>query len=275
MMNEILHHLQDTEYLHGELYGIPLYLTNHTLVMWVVSVLLVVLVGYVGWRFRRRVSPVPRGFVMNVIEAYVIYVRDELVYPIMGKKTGKKWLGFILTLFIFLLGCNLWGLVPDLYVPGSKALVGHKMKISGGATGNIWINGGLAVLVLFSGMIFGIKNHGVLGYIKNYVPHGVPLLLFPLLWPIEVFGTLIKHAVLAIRLFANMLAGHGVLFGVIGTAAIFVEMLGNLGVGFMASLAPIALGLLIYMLEILVAIIQAYVFSLLSVIFLDMQVSGH
>ena len=275
MMKEILHHLQDSTYLHGEFYGIPLYLTNHTLVIWVVSLLLVCLVGYVGWRFRRQVSPVPRGFVMNMIEAYVIYVRDELVYPIMGKETGKKWLGFILSLFLFLLGCNLWGLLPDLYIPGSKAFAEHKMKISGGATGNLWINGGLALLVLVLGMIYGIKNHGLLGYNKNYVPEGVPILLFPLLWPIEVFGTLIKHAVLAIRLFANMLAGHGVLFGVIGTAAIFVELLGNLGFGMIAAIAPVALGLLIYMLEILVAIIQAYVFSLLAVIFLDMQVSGH
>jgi len=275
MMKEILHHLKDSTYLHGEFYGIPLYLTNHTLVMWVVSLLLVCLVGYVGWRYRRQVSPVPRGVLMNMIEAYVIYVRDELVYPIMGKETGKKWLGFILSLFLFLLGCNLWGLLPDLYIPGSKAFAEHKMKLSGGATGNIWINGGLALLVLISGVIYGIKNHGLLGYIKNYVPHGVPILLFPLLWPIEVFGTLIKHAVLAIRLFANMLAGHGVLFGVIGTAAVFVELLGNLGFGMMAAIAPVALGLLIYMLEILVAIIQAYVFSLLSVIFLDMQVSGH
>lgn len=268
MLHTIQHHLLDHTYTAWELAGYTLYVTKHTVVMWIVSGLMLLLVIGVG-RWYRGNPVAPKGLLMNSLESFVLYVRDELVYPIMGREVGRDYLSFTLTLFLFILGCNFLGLVPTIKFGG------WVIYPSATATGNVWISGGLAVFVLAMGVIFGIQEHGFIGYLAGFVPEGIPWWLIPLMWPIEVVGTLIRHAILAVRLLANMMAGHAILFGILGTAALFVGMLPSLAAGYAAALAPVLLGLLIYALEFLVALIQAYVFTLLSVIYLDMQVSGH
>jgi len=268
MLQTILHHLLDHSYIAWDLAGYTLYLTKHTVVMWIVSGLM--LLGVLSVARRYRGEPVaPEGLLMNAVEGFVLYVRDEVVYPIMGREHGEDYVGFTLTLFLFVLGCNFLGLIPTIRVGG------WVLYPSATATGNVWISGGLAAFVLVMGVVFGVREHGLFGYLANFVPEGIPWWLIPLMWPIEVVGTLIRHAILAVRLLANMMAGHAVLFGILGTATLFVGMLPSLAAGYAAALAPVLLGLLIYALEILVAVIQAYVFTLLSVIYLDMQVSGH
>lgn len=267
MLHTIQHHLLDHSYTAWEVAGYTLYITKHTVVMWIVSALMVLFVVGVARRYRGD-TKAPSGVLMNVLESFVLYVRDEIVYPIMGEEHGEEYLSFTLTLFLFLLGCNFLGLIPTIEIGG------WVVYPSATATGNVWISGGMAAFVLVMGVVFGIKEHGFFGYLANFVPEGIPFWLVPLMWPIEVVGTVIRHAILAVRLLANMLAGHAILFGILGTAALFVGMLSP-QTGYAAALGPIALGLLIYALEVLVAIIQAYVFTLLSVIYLDMQVSGH
>lgn len=271
-MSEIIHHLVDHTYLQLVQVGpISFAITKHTVVMWIAAGLTFLLVAYVGARFRASLNGVPKGVLMNATEALVIYVRDQMVYPIMGEETGQRYLSLILTLFLFIFTCNLLGLIPTIAVPATDITI----YPSATATGNPAINFGLAIAVLVIGVADGIREHGLIGYLTNYVPHGVPVWIAPLMWPIEFLGTLIKHAVLAIRLMANMLAGHAVLFGILLSAVIFVEIIPLTPLGLAASVVPVLLGLLIYALEILVALIQAYVFALLSAIFLDMQVSGH
>jgi F-type H+-transporting ATPase subunit a len=275
MVETILHHLKDSTYMTlGSLGSIQFLLTKQTVVMWIAAVITLLLVGYVGLLYRRNLSGVPRGYLMNAVEAYVLYVRDSMVYPIMGKETGRNYLPFILTLFTFLLVCNFLGLIPTITlveVPGTSVPI----YPSSTPTGNPWINIGLASMVLVLGIIGGIKEHGFFGYLGSFVPHGVPFFVAVIVWPLEVFGTLIKHAVLAVRLLANMVAGHAVLFGILGAAGILFGLVGSPLGGWPVSLVPVMLGLLIYAVEVLVAIIQAYVFTLLSVIFLDMQIAGH
>ena len=137
------------------------------------------------------------------------------------------------------------------------------------------MNGALAVFVLGVGIIGGIREHGFFGYLGGFVPDGVPIFVAFIIWPLEIFGTLIKHAVLAVRLLANMVAGHAVLFGILAAAGLIFKLVGSTLAGWPVSMVPVMLGLLIYSVEVLVAIIQAYVFTLLSVIFLDEQVAGH
>lgn len=258
----------------GSVGSVQFMLTKQTVVMWIAAALSLLLVTYVGVLYRRSVNGVPRGYLMNTLEAFVLYVRDSMVYPIMGEKHGKQYLPLILTLFTFLLICNFLGLVPTIatyWLPGPDVTI----YPSATATGNPWVNFALAILVLFIGIIGGIKEHGLFGYLGNFVPHGVPIFVAAIIWPLEVFGTLIKHAVLAVRLLANMVAGHAVLFGILGAAGLVFKLLGSALIGWPVSMVPVMLGLLIYAVELLVAIIQAYVFTLLSVIFLDMQIAGH
>jgi len=246
-------------------------ISKHSVVLWIAALVSLLAVGYCGWRYRNSVSSVPRGFLMNLVEAFVIYVRDKMVYPIMGEELGDKYLNLILTLFTFILTCNFLGLIPKIKIPGIHLV----LYPSGTATGDPWVNLGLASMVLFVGAAHGIREHGLLGYIGNFVPHGVPWPVAILMFPIEVFGTLIKHVILAVRLLANMVAGHAVLFGILGAAVVFTQNIPTPALGLSMSVIPVALALLIYVLEIIVALIQAYVFTLLSVIFLEMQVSGH
>lgn len=275
MLNDILHHLQDSTYMTlGSVGSMQFILTKQTVVMWIAAGLSLLLIGYVGMLYRRTTSGVPRGFLMNAIEAYVIYVRDNMVYPIMGEKHGRDYLPMILTLFTFLLACNFLGLVPTVatgWLPGPDVTI----YPSATATGNPWVNVALAAFVLAMGIYGGIKQHGLFGYLGGFVPSGVPIFVAFIIWPLELFGTLIKHAVLAVRLLANMVAGHAVLFGILAAAGLIFKLVGSTLVGWPVSMVPVVLGLLIYAVEVLVAIIQAYVFTLLSVIFLDEQVAGH
>lgn len=272
-MSELKHHLVDHTYTKLFEWGVPFYLTKHTIVLFIASLVALGIVLYVGLRYRRKKSLVPRGMIANALEEFVVKIRDGMVYEVMGKETGKRYLNFILTLFFFLLVCNFLGLVPTISlveIPGTSI----PLYPSAAATGNLSVNLALAVVVFLFGMIDGIRVHGPLGYLAHFA-HGAPWYSWPIVWPIEVLGTLIKHAVLAIRLLANMIAGHAVLFGILLMAVQFVEQAQSVSIAFLAAAGPVILGLLIFCIEILVAIIQAYVFTILSVIFLDLQVGHH
>jgi F-type H+-transporting ATPase subunit a len=177
----------------------------------------------------------------------VLFVRDEIAIANLGQKNGKKFAPLIVTFFFFILTCNLMGLIPLFSTP----------------TGNINVTAALAILTLLTGQIFGIKYNGLFKHIKSLVPPGVPLFLLPLLFIIEIMGLLAKHFALIVRLFANMIAGHIVFFALLGLIFVFKSLL----------VAPVSVGFALFvdLLEILVAFIQAYIFTLLSAIFIGMS----
>ncbi|MCZ6779397.1 MAG: F0F1 ATP synthase subunit A [Acidobacteria bacterium] len=230
---------------HLEIGGVDLSITKHVVMMWLASLLIIMLFS-VTLRNRRTV---PRGLA-NLLEMLVVFVRDELAVKNIGEE-GKRFAPYLLTTFFFILTCNLLGLVPYMAT----------------ATGNISVTAGLAIVAFLVVQMGGVQAHGFVGYVKNFVPQGVPLWLYPLLFPIEILGMLIKHFVLCVRLFANMLAGHFVLVTFI--CLIFV----------MKSIwvAPISVSfaLFVSLLEILVAIIQAYIFAMLASLFIGMAVHSH
>jgi F-type H+-transporting ATPase subunit a len=252
----ILHHVTDGDSLElpllGEIHlprlfiaGFDLSITRHLVMMWLAAVLLVALFA-LALRSRGRV---PRGL-RNLLEMLVVFVRDELAVKNIGEE-GRRFVPFLLTTFFFILTCNLLGLVPYMATP----------------TGNISVTAGLAILSYLVTTWAGIRAHGVGGFLRSFVPHGVPVYIAPIIFPIEVLGTWIRTFVLCVRLFANMLAGHFVIVTLICLIFVMKSV-------FVAPMS-VAFALFISLLELLVAFIQAYIFTMLTSLFIGMSVHSH
>lgn len=222
---------------------IDLSITNHVVMLWIASIFLILLFGF---SFRAR-KLVPTG-IAALLEMLVLFLRDEIAIANLGAKDGKKFTPLIATFFFFILTCNLMGLMPLFTTP----------------SGNVNVTGALALITFFTGQVFGIKQNGLLGYIKSLVPTGVPIWLIPIMFIIEIMGLLAKHFALIMRLFANMIAGHIVIFAFLSLIIIFKS--------FWAAPFSIGFAIFVNFLEILVAFIQAYVFTILSTLFIGMAI---
>ncbi len=227
-----------------DLFGYELPVTKHAVMMWVASLLALLTLGWIA----RRARLVP-GKAQSMVEIVVLFIRDEVAIKNMGEEDGRRWTPFLLTTFFFILFCNVLGMVP----------------FGGSATGNISVTGAMAglTLVLIHGT--GIARFGIIGHWKNYLPPGLSGWLFPitaLLFVIEVMGTLFKSFALCMRLFANMIAGHMIVLSFLGL--IFV-----IGMVFI----PISVGLALFigLLELLVIPLQAYIFTMLTSLFIGMS----
>lgn len=222
------------------------------------------------WRF------VTKSRFAHMIEVICGYLRESTVRPLLHERTNRL-MPFLWTLFFFILINNLMGLIPILdihnVIAGKMApevVAQHKAFIGGTATQSIWVTLALAII---SGIMInyaGIKELGLGGYLKHLTADA-PVFVWPIIIPIEMLGTLIKPAALAIRLFANMTAGHILVAVLLGFAAQgFLSVSDNaiLGVfvGILSSLGVIA----IYFLEIFVAFLQAFVFMFLTTVFISL-----
>ena len=219
---------------------IDLSITRHVVMMWVASLVLVLML----LRTVRKGKLIPSG-IGNFFEAIVVFLRDEVVLPIMGDR-GRKYLPFLLTMFFFILFCNLLGLVP----------------YSATATGNISVT---AALALFSFLVMlgaGIANNGLFGYFKSLIPSGVPPWLLVILVPVELISLFVKPFALCVRLFANMVGGHVAILVFLGLIVILQSE--------WVALASVPFSAAIYLLEIFVSFVQAFVFTLLSTVFIGM-----
>ena len=236
----ILRHLYDSQQWHLPFLPsihLPYPLSSHALMVCLGSLLLIV---FFCLLYRKK-ERVPRGL-SNVIESMVEFIRDQISIACLGREEGLKMTPFFCTLFFFILFLNFLGLIP----------------LFASATANFNVTGALA-LVIFSIMIFGaIYKNGLFNFLKSFFPPGFP-------WPAKIFiglleflSVFIKTFALMIRLFANMLGGHLTITVLIGLVAFL---------GYIA-LPVIVIALFIYLLEVLIAFIQAYVFTLLSAIFI-------
>lgn len=212
----------------------------------VMTAVVAALIGFLAWRTDRR-SLAPKGLLRNAFEGLILLIRDGMVRPAMGKKDGDKFVPFFCTCFVFVLTANWIGLVP---IP----------IIGGTITSNLKVTGALALIIFTTSVTMGFKYNGLAGFPKLFIPGGLPAAVVPLIFALELLGFLVKHGVLALRLFAVMLAGHLVIGAFIGMIFKFESF----GVAFGA--VPFAL--FIYLLETLVGFLQAYVFTLLSVLFI-------
>jgi len=267
--------------------GIDFSVTKHVLMIWIVAALLFLLITSVVRRYLRQ-SPdrlVPSGF-MGALEAVVEFVRDSIVEPNVGKKWVRTWTPLVLTFFVFILGANAIGLIPAfdvlallqhtvLHLPEDSFLV---RVLHGGATatGNFNVTAALASITFFAIIIAGVRAHGFVQHWKNLVPHGLPLPIYGLLIPIEILSMFVRPFALTMRLAANMTGGHIALLVIVSFVFIFTELfasaLAGVGVGVFLSL-PLAVG--ISALEIIVVLVQAYVFTLLTAVFIGMAIHVH
>jgi F-type H+-transporting ATPase subunit a len=196
----------------------------------------------------------PRGGFQNGMEALIIFIRDEVAIPTIGKDKYAKYLPYLLSVFIFILLGNLIGLLPWGVT----------------ATSGISVTGALAVITFLITNFSGTKD-----YWKHiFNPPGVPLLVKPIIVPVEILGLFTKPITLAVRLFANMLSGHLVIVSLLGLIFIFSAKMGTVaGVGSIFIAVPMTI--FIYVLKILVSLIQAYIFTMLSALYFGMAVEEH
>jgi F-type H+-transporting ATPase subunit a len=264
--------------------GIDFSVTKHVLMLWVVATLVFLLVTLSVRRYVRQERLVPTGF-MNALESIVEFLRDSVIAPAVGDKWVKTWAPLLLTLFVFILGANAIGMIPIfetleltnhwlIHAPEESFFV-QMMHGGSTATSNFNVTAGLAVVSFFAIIVAGSKAHGFVGHWKNLVPHGVSPALAVALIPIEILGMLVRPFALTMRLAANMTGGHIAILAILSFVFIFTEMAGpvvGMGTGLLFSV-PLAVG--IYALEIIVILVQAYVFTLLTAVFIGMAIHAH
>jgi len=216
-------------------------ITKTLFMMFLVSIFSVLLLTFAAKSNVRNKAPKGVG---NFVEIIIVFIRDEIVLPNMGKE-GLRLLPYFLSLFFFILFSNLFGLIPFMAQP----------------TKNLSVTTALALLTFFITQIEGMKKNGVIGYFKGLVPHGIPGFVLPVMIIVEFIGLFTKPFALLMRLFANITAGS-------------IIILSLLGLIFVMSYAGIAIALpftlFIYCLELFIALLQAYIFTMLSVLFVSM-----
>jgi len=263
--------------------GIDFSVTKHVLMLWLVAAMLFAVITWVVRRYLKQDRLIPSGL-MNGLEAVVEFVRDEIVQPSVGKKWVAMWAPLILTLFFFILVANAIGLVPVFDVLG---LLDHfvlhtsehsflKRLLHGGttATSNFNVTAALATITFGSIIVAGSKAHGFLKHWLNLVPPGLAWPIYVLLIPIEVMGMFVRPFALTMRLAANMTGGHIAILAILSFVFLFTEMAGaaaGIGVGVLSL--PLSVG--ISALEIIVVLVQAYVFTLLTAVFIGMAIHVH
>jgi F-type H+-transporting ATPase subunit a len=265
--------------------GIDFSVTKHVLMLWLVAAVVFAVVTFVVRRYLKQDRLIPAGF-MNGLEYVVEFVRDSIVQPNVGRKWVLTWTPLILTLFIFILCANAIGLIPIFEVLGLlDRWVLHtdehsfiKQVMHGGttATANFNVTAALATVTFGAIIVAGSLAHGFVKHWKNMVPHGLPAFVYVILIPIEIMGMFVRPFALTMRLAANMTGGHIAILAILSFVFLFTELFGRaiagIGVGLVVSV-PLAVG--ISTLEILVVLIQAYVFTLLTAVFIGMAIHVH
>jgi len=265
--------------------GIDMSVTKHVLMLWIVATLLFVTITWVVRRYLRQERLIPTGF-MGALEIVVEFVRDTIVQPNVGNKWVMVWTPMLLTLFLFIFVANLIGIVPIFDV---LALLNHSVihapeesfftrVLHGGvtATGNYNVTAALATITFFAIIIAGSRAHGFVKHWTNMIPSGMPWPIYFILIPIEIMGMFVRPFALTMRLAANMTGGHIAILAILSFVFIFAELfsraIAGVGVGVVLSL-PLAVG--ISGLEIIVILVQAYVFTLLTAVFIGMAIHAH
>ena len=264
--------------------GIDFSVTKHVLMLWIVAGLLYVVVTALVRRYLKQERSIPSGL-MNGLEYVVEFIRDSVVLPNVGKKWVNTWTPLILTLFVFILAANAIGMFPIFEVlalvdrlvlhTGPESFINRVVHGSTTVTGNFNVTGALATITFGAIIIAGTRAHGFVKHWKNLVPGGLNPVITIGLIPIEVLGMIVRPFVLTMRLAANMTGGHIALVTLMSFVFIFTELFGRsiaYGVGFFVSV-PFAVA--ISGLELIVILVQAYVFTLLTAVFIGMAIHTH
>ncbi len=236
--------------------------TKHLFFLVLASLLTILTIGLAARSAGRTNAgrEAPRG-ILNIFEAFYVYLRDDVAMANIGHG-GEKFVPYVVTLFFFILYANLLGLVP----------------FGASATGNISVTAALAIVSLIVIEVAGFKALGPKGYMGTifYIPKGIPgVMKVPMLiimTPVELIGKLAKPFALAVRLFANMTAGHFVILSLLGLIIVYGDVSAT---GLAAVSGSLALGLFVMFLEIFVSFLQAYIFTVLTSVFIGLIRHAH
>ena len=288
----IIHHVSNSDISHPiihlpTLFGIDFSVTKHVFMLWLVSLLVGIAVIVPVRRFLSSDRSVPTGW-MSALETIVQFIRDSIVKPNVGPKWVMTWTPLVLTFFFFILFANGVGMIPifdvlgafNRFILGVPASDSHNVlngMLHGGTTvtGNFNVTAGLAVITFFSIIIAGAKAHGFIKHWANLVPHGLAWPVYIILIPIEIIGMFVKPFALTMRLAANMTGGHIAILAILSFMAIFAEMFHSVFTGIGLALFSVPMATAISGLEIIVVLVQAYVFTLLSAVFIGMAINVH
>lgn len=218
-------------------------ITKNVASIFIALIVLMLLFGFAG-KAAKKTTAAPKGL-LAFLEPLVVFVRDDIIIPNVGPKY-KKYLPYLMTIFFFIFVNNLLGLIP------------------GGAN----VTGNIAVTLVLSTFTLLVTNTSAnKDYWKHIFMPPVPLALYPIMVPIEVIGILTKPFALMIRLFANITAGHIIILSLISLIFVFESLF----------IAPVSVGFVLFMytLELLVAVLQAYIFTLLSALFIGQAIQEH
>ena len=235
-------------------------ITKHIILITLSALLCIIIMKYLAYKLRR---PFKRPtYLQNILEIIIDYMNKDVIGATLGEE-GKKYVPFCLTVFLFVLFANILGLIPAaIKFPTEN---GGYAYLAGGIGANIGFTGAMAIIVFLTYIIAGIRKKGIIKYWITLIPKGLPIPLIPIIWILE-FITLFNRAfALAIRLFANITGGH-IMMIVIPYLIIISNTI---------LVAPFAVLFLsfIYILEMFVAVLQAYIFSLLSAVYINIAIS--
>ena len=258
MLNEEVPHLQasfDSAFLieFGNTgFGITQYMA-YAILVFLITLLVVMLVG-------RKLTLVPNSKFTNMVEYGYQMVRNSIGEGTIGHGY-KKHIPLLATLFFFILISNFIGLIP-----GSKA-----------ATGSLQINWALSIVAFVYFNYWGVKAHGGWGYIKSIAPSGLPAPMVPIIWVFEFVSLVIRVLTLAVRLYGNMFAGHMALgvFALFATSFLTATLNGATPAFAGLSIVWLLFEIFMYALETLVAFLQAYVFTILTAVYISLATSSH
>ena len=236
-------------------------ITKHLILVTIAGILSIISMKYLAHKLKR---PFKRPtYIQNFLEVIINYMNKNVFSPTLGEE-GKKYIPFCLTLFLFILFANFLGIIPAfLKLPTENKH--HFAYLAGGVGANIGFTGAIAFIVLLTYIGAGIKKKGFFKYWASLVPPHLPIILIPIIWLLEFITVFNRAFALTIRLFANIAGGHIMMIVIPYLIILFGTLL----------VSPLAIGFLsfIYVLEIFVAVLQAYIFSLLSAVYISIAIS--
>ena len=285
----IIHHVSNSDISHPiiplpKLFGIDFSVTKHVFMLWIVAVIVSLVIVFPVRAYLSSNGKKKSKWV-TFIEYIVEFVKDTISSPNVGPNWVMTWTPLFLTFFFFILFANGIGMIPIFDTIGlldrfllktdSHSTINNMLHGGVTATGNFNVTGGLAVVTFFSIIIAGVKKHGFIKHWKNLVPHGLAWPVYIILIPIELMGLFVKPFALTMRLAANMTGGHIAILALLSLMAIIGEMFASASVGIGVGFIAVPMAAAIYGLEIIVILVQAYVFTLLTAVFVGMAINVH
>jgi len=267
------------------IFGIDMSVTKHVLMLWIVAAILFFGITLLVRRYLKQERLIP-GRTASLLEIALEFVRDSIAAPNLGQKWVLAWTPMLLTLFLFIFTANLMGVIPlfDVLELLNSTVIHagpdswFTRILHGGvtATGNYNVTAALATIAFFAIIVAGTQAHGFVKHWKNLVPGGLPWPIYIMLIPVEILGMFVRPFALTMRLAANMAGGHIAILALLSLIFVFTSLfersIAGIGIGMVLSL-PIGVGLTA--LELIVILVQAYVFTLLTAVFIGMAIHAH